>query len=63
MILYPLVPSSGDLLGELVGLIHDPAQKILHLLLVALPVIQQTKELVTSERGEERERERERQRE
>ena len=63
MILYPLVPSSGDLLGELVGLIHDPAQKILHLFLIALPVVQQTKELVTSESGGGRERERETERE
>ena len=65
MVLDPFVPTSGDLLGEPVGLVHDPAQKILHLLLIALPVVQQTKELVTSERGEgegERERERERER-
>ena len=49
MVLYALVPPSGDLLREFVCLVHDPTEEVLHLLLIALPVVQQTKQLVTSD--------------
>ena len=65
VILYALITASGHFFRELVCLVHDPAEKILHLLLIALPVVKKTKQLVTSDRereGRERERERERER-